>query len=110
MIRYNKKYQDLADKFAIDHGNGEWIGADYLGLYHEACGNALGPGWLAFGPIWRKPVKVGVFHYIFINEDSIVLYCDIYTIPHKTIFWRKGTIVHQKKIKPIKPKPKSPIV
>lgn len=106
MLRYNKQYQQLADTFAKEHGEGNWIGADYLGQYHEACCDALGPGWLAFEPIWKEPVKVGLFHYIFINEENIVLYCDIYTIRYKTIFWEKGTIVHQEKIKPVKPQPK----
>ena len=71
MLRYNKQYQQLADNFARKYGEGDWIGAKYLGQYHESRCDALGPGWLAFEPIWKEPdMKVGLFHYILIDEEQ----------------------------------------
>ena len=107
MLRYNKQYQELADNFARKYGEGDWIGAKYLGQYHESCCDALGPGWLAFEPIWKEPdMKVGLFHYILIDEERLLWYCDIYKIRYKTIVFGRGEIRHEEKIEPIKPKPK----
>ena len=107
MLRYNKQYQELADNFARKYGEGDWIGAKYLGQYHESRCDALGPGWLAFEPIWKEPdMKVGLFHYILIDEERLLWYCDIYKIRYKTIVFGRGDIRHEQKIEPIKPKPK----
>lgn len=103
MLRYNKQYQEIADKFAIEQGEGEWIGAKYLGQYHETCCDALGPGWLAFEPIWKdEECKVGLYHYIFIDEERLLWYSDIYKIRYKTIHFGRGEIRHEKKITPVK--------
>ena len=108
MLRYNKQYQELADNFAREHGEDLWIGAKYLGHYHEPLppGSDIAPTWLAFQPFHKENCKVGVYHYILINEDRLLLYCDIYIIQHKTIHFERGHLLHEEKIAPIKPKPK----
>ena len=109
MLRYNKQYQLIADRFAKSYPGWDWIGAKYLGQYHEACCDALGPGWLAFEPYGKERDTItGLYQYIFINEEELILYNDIYTISRKTIFPGRGEIIHQEKIetpKPLKSRP-----
>lgn len=83
MIRYNKKYQALADEFAKAHGEGEWIGAHYLGHHHQQL---IPPGseaanWLVFEPVWKDEEKrlLGVVQYILIEEE-IILFSSIYDL------------------------------
>lgn len=83
-MRYNKKYQELADEFAIAHGDGLWTGARYLGHHHQQL---IPPGseacnWLVFKPIWcdDEPRVLGVTQYILIDEEEIRLFSSIYDL------------------------------
>lgn len=101
MLRYHPYYQTIADEFAKRYSNGEWIGVKYLGQYHETCYDALGPGWLTFEPVWKNEDNiVGLFQYILINEEELRLFCDIYTLRHRTIPIESGEIRYTKKIPP----------
>lgn len=84
MVRYSKKYQALADEFAIAHGEELWTGARYLGHHHQQL---ISPGsearnWLVFEPIWcdDEPRKLGVTQYILIEEEEICLFSSIYDL------------------------------
>lgn len=113
MLRYNKQYQTLADDFARRQSDGEWIGAKYLGQYHEACCDAPGPGWLTFEPIHKDGDNAitGKYNYILINEEELILYSDLYILSNRTIRPWEGQIEHQHKISlPPKPDKNSPFV
>ena len=84
MARYSKKYQELADEFAIAHGEDLWTGARYLGHYHQQL---ITPGgearnWLVFEPIWcnDEPRVLGVTQYILIDEVEVCLFSSIYDL------------------------------
>ena len=84
MFRYGPKYQALADKFAKAHGDGEWIGAEYMGRHRQVLPP---PGdsnrnWMVFRPIWKDNEErlLGVTQYILIEEEAIVLFSSIYDL------------------------------
>lgn len=113
MLRYNKQYQALADDFAKKHSEEEWIGAKYLGQYHEAWCDAPGPGWLTFEPFPRNNENrlTGKYYYILINEEELILFSTLYTLTNKTIRPWAGQIEHQQKISlPPKPDKNSPFI
>ena len=85
MFRYNSKYQAIADEFAKAHGEGEWIGAHYLGHHHEEvpCPGGEVRDWLVFEPVWAIDEKrfLGVVMYILIEkEEGISLFSSIYDL------------------------------
>lgn len=79
MLRYKATYQHIADDFAIAHGNGDWIGAHYIGHFHEPTwsGSDHAPAWLAFQPIWKdnEDCFLGLYHYILIKRTRSPLVC-----------------------------------
>ncbi len=86
MIRYNAKYQALADKFAKAHGEGDWIGAEYMGRHRQVV---PAPGdcnrnWMVFRPKWKDDEirLLGVVQYILIEEEEILLFSSIYDLLH----------------------------
>ena len=108
MLRYNKQYQLIADRFAKGYPGWDWIGAEYIGQYHEMgwC-DALGPGWLTFKPYGKERDAItGLYQYIFINEEELKLYSDIYEIRYRKVPFEG--FIHSEKIetpKPVKSRP-----
>lgn len=60
IMRYLKAYQDIADRYAMEHG---YIAASYLGAYRDT---------LAFEPIHQDslPRTVGLPSVILVNKDG----------------------------------------
>ena len=109
MLRYNKQYQAIADEFARKEREDLWIGAYYLGHYHEPIppGSDVAPAWLAFEPInkYGEDLKEGIFHYIFINEEELVYYTTLRVPTNKTILFDMAYDIQRQKIhlpKPVK--------
>ena len=102
MLRYNKQYQELADNFAREHGEDLWIGAKYLGHYHEPLppGSDIAPTWLAFQPInkYGEDLIEGIFHYFFVNEKELVYYTTLRCPTNKTILFDMAYDIQRHKI------------
>ena len=93
-IRYDRRYQKIAEDFVRRYSNGEWIGAKYLGHYYSPMCDADPEHWLAFEPFkkgyeWEQE-KTGVYFYIFINEKELVLFKTLYTLLGKKILWEQA--------------------
>ena len=99
MLRYNKSYQALADEFAKSRDVG-WTGAKYLGHFHEFWCDAISPAWLGFEPIEEHGDDLvdGLFHYIFINEEEIVLYSSLFQLPYRSFDFGRAVNVERQKI------------
>ena len=104
MLRYNKSYQALADEFAKSRDNG-WTGAKYLGHYRENWCDAIGPSWLTFELAEEHGDDLidGLFHYIFINEEEMVLCSFLRELPRKNFSF--GAAVNSESRKIVVPKP-----
>jgi len=110
MLRYNRQYQRLADDYAIKHGEGAWIGAKYLGHYHEFRLDGIGPDWLAFEPQREDMDGIydGLFSYIFINEEELVFFADLRVVTKYNIYFEGALQLERIKInmpKPAKSRP-----
>lgn len=107
MLRYNKQYQAIADEFARKQGEDLWIGAEYLGHYHEPLppGSDVSPAWLAFQPInkYHEDLIEGLFHYFFINEEELVYYTTLCDPSNKTINFDMAYDIQRQKIHLPKP-------
>ena len=103
-LRYNQRYQDLANRFAVKLGDGEWIGAQYMGHFHGITppgGEA--PNKLVFRPIWKdnEPRMLGVVQYILVENGEIALFSSIYdlmTLPRKAEM--EGSYIEKIQFKP----------
>lgn len=108
-IRYDHRYQIIAEQFARKYSNGEWVGAKYLGHYYEQRCDAEPEHWLAFEPFkkryeWERELT-GVYFYIFINKEELVLYKTLYSLPGKNILWDNTFDIYRESID-LPPKPK----
>ena len=65
MLRYNKSYQDIADRFARESRSFDF--ALYVGHYHDS------KDWLAFRPMHSDSIRrcEGLPIYILVNEDGV---------------------------------------
>lgn len=102
MLRYKATYQHIADDFAIAHGNGDWIGAHYIGHFHEPTwpGSNHAPAWLAIEPIWKdhEDCFLGLYHYILINEQEVLWYVDLHILRDKQILLDTDTVRFRQEI------------
>lgn len=105
-LRYDKRYQLIADQFARKHGDGEWVGAKYLGHYREQRCDAEGPDWLAFEPYRNGDDRylTGINNYIFINNEELWFFRSLCVLPRRTICW---AMEHDSYREPINLPPKS---
>lgn len=107
-IRYDRRYQIIAEDFARRYSNGEWIGAKYLGHYYSPRCDAEPEHWLAFEPFkkrheWERELT-GVYFYIFIREDELRLLKTLSGFPGKNIRWDQVIESHSERID-LPPKP-----
>ena len=101
MLRYNAKYQKIADDFAIAHGEGKWIGAHYIGHLHESIlsGTDNAHTWLAFEPLKNVQMleKTGMYYYILINNEELILYTNIFGKGNKLLQLDSLTVRYRQK-------------